>query len=48
MRLALALEVVEAEEAQVVESAGNEDTAVDAGVVGGVLGKRAPGITESY
>ena len=38
MRLALAPEVVQAEEAQVV----------DARVVGGVLGKRALGITESY
>jgi hypothetical protein len=48
MRLALALEVVEAEEAQIVEAAVDEDTAVDTGVVGGVLGKRASSITESY
>jgi hypothetical protein len=52
MRLARALEVVEAEEAQVVEAGVDEDTAVDTGVdtavVGGVLGKRASGITESY
>jgi len=44
MRLALAPEVVEAEEALVVEAGVDEDTAVDARVVGGVLGKRAYGV----
>ena len=48
MRLAHAPEVVKAEEAQVVEAGVDEDTVVDARVVGGVLGKRALGITESY
>jgi small subunit ribosomal protein S21 len=48
MRLARAPEVVEAEEAQVVGAAVDEDAVAEAGVVGGVLGKRASGITESY
>jgi hypothetical protein len=48
MRLALAPEVVGAEEAQAVEAGVDEDTVVDAGVVGGLLGKPGLGITESY
>jgi hypothetical protein len=48
MRLALAPEVIEAEEAQVVGVGADEDTVVDARAVGGVLGKRASGTTESY
>jgi len=48
MRLAHAPEVVKAEEAQVVEAGVDEDTVVDARALGGVLGKRALGITESY
>jgi hypothetical protein len=48
MRLALAPEVLGAEEAQAVEAGVEEDTVVDTGVVGGLLGKRALGITESY
>jgi hypothetical protein len=48
MRLARAPEIVEAEEAQVVEAGVDEDAVADTGVVGGVLGKRASGITESY
>jgi hypothetical protein len=40
-------QVVEAQEARVVEAAADEGTVVDARVVDGVLGKRALGITES-